>query len=227
MKSKLREEFVRLRVKEELSYSEIQKRLAIPKSTLSYWLKDMPLSKERVSYLRAKGRKNAEAKIEEYRNSMQVKREKEDYRIYKRYIKKLEKIIDSENIFFIAGLMIYLGEGDKKNRNRVNLANTDVEIIKFFLKWVIHFFDVSKKDVRIQLHLYENMEIEEQQCFWVEELGIPLEQFYKTQVRKLKKGSFSYKDSFGHGTCSVYILNTQVKREIMMAIKAFFKRFWK
>ena len=225
MKSKLREEVVRLRINEELSYSEIQKKFAIPKSTLSYWLKDMPLSKERISYLRAKGRKNAEPRIEEFRNSMRLKKEKEDHRVYKKYIKEFEKIADSENIFFIAGLMIYLGEGNKKNKNRVNIANTDVETINFFLKWIVHFLDVSKKDIRIQLHLYEDMKIEKEQDFWIKELGVPLKQFYKTQIRKLKKGSFSYKDSFGHGTCSVYILNTHVKREIMMSIKAFFKVF--
>jgi transposase len=74
MNSKLREKVVSLRVNENLSYSEIQKRFTIPKSTLSYWLKDIPLSEERVDILRLSGRKKAEAKIEKFRETMRVRR---------------------------------------------------------------------------------------------------------------------------------------------------------
>ena len=41
--------------------------------------------------------------------------------------------------------MLYLGEGDKKNYNRISLANTDPEIIKFFIKWMVDFFDIIRE----------------------------------------------------------------------------------
>ncbi|MBI2639917.1 MAG: helix-turn-helix transcriptional regulator [Candidatus Sungbacteria bacterium] len=40
MKSELREQAVSLRIEEEMSYGEIRKRLGVPKSTLSYWLRE-------------------------------------------------------------------------------------------------------------------------------------------------------------------------------------------
>ena len=55
MNSQLREKAINLRLKEELSYSEIQKRLHVSKSTLSYWLKDYPLTEEKILELRRKG----------------------------------------------------------------------------------------------------------------------------------------------------------------------------
>jgi len=225
MNSKLREKVIKLRINEELSYTQIQRRFSIPKSTLSYWLKDFPLSKQRISVLNAQGRKKSEAKVERFRRAMQVKREKEEDEAYKRYVKKFEEIAKSEIIFFVAGLMLYLGEGDKKNKNRVNLANTDSEVIKFFIKWAVCFFDISKKDIRVQLHLYEDMEIIKERDFWKKELGLLSSQFYKIQIRKLRRNSFSYKGGARHGTCSVYILSTRIKMEIMMAVRAFLKSY--
>jgi len=62
MNSQLREQVINLRIKEELSYAEIRKRLGVPKSTLSYWLRGFPLSEERIKELREKGWKQAKLK---------------------------------------------------------------------------------------------------------------------------------------------------------------------
>jgi len=55
MNSQLREEVIKLRTKENLSYAGIRKRLGVPKSTLSYWLREFPLSKKRILELRRQG----------------------------------------------------------------------------------------------------------------------------------------------------------------------------
>jgi len=55
MNSQLREQAIKLRLEKELSYGEIRRRLSVPKSTLSYWLSEIPLSKERILKLRRQG----------------------------------------------------------------------------------------------------------------------------------------------------------------------------
>lgn len=75
MNSQLREQAINLRITEELSYGEIRKRLGVPKSTLSYWLREFPLSEEKILELRRQGWKKNEAKIERFRNAMRKKRE--------------------------------------------------------------------------------------------------------------------------------------------------------
>ena len=47
MNSLLRQKAIELRKYKELSYSEIRKRLGVPKSTLSYWLADFPLDEKK------------------------------------------------------------------------------------------------------------------------------------------------------------------------------------
>ena len=73
MNSQLREEVIKLRTKENLSYAEIRKRLDVPKSTLSYWLREFPLSEERILALRRQGWKKGEASRERFRNTMKRK----------------------------------------------------------------------------------------------------------------------------------------------------------
>jgi hypothetical protein len=63
-----------------MSYSQIKQAIGVSKSTLSGWLKDYPLSKERIDELRGK----SERRIERYRETMRKKREKRLLDIYEK-----------------------------------------------------------------------------------------------------------------------------------------------
>lgn len=219
MNSRLRERAVKLRIEKEFSYGEIRRRLGVPKSTLSYWLRDFPLSEKKISELCRRGWKKSEAGRERFRATMRKKRDSEDREIYGKYQRKFNRL--SKDAFFTAGLTLYLGEGDKRRPERINLANTDSEVIKFFIKWMAEFLGIEREKIRVQLHLHEGMDVEKERKFWGNELGISKTQFYKTQIRKPRKGSYSYKESSNHGTCSVYVMGTEKKRELMMAVQAF------
>lgn len=225
MNLRLREQVIKLRIENNFSYSEIQKKLGVPKSTLSYWLRGFPLSEERIRELYRQGWKKSEASRERFRATMRRKRELKNQEVYNKYKKRFAKF--QRDTFFVAGLMLYLGEGDKRRYERINLANTNPRIVKFFIKWMVKFLDVEKEEVRAQLHLHEGMDVKLEKRFWQNELGFSEMQFYKTQIRKLRKGSYSYKESCEHGTCGIYIMGVERKRELMMAIQAFIDRYLK
>lgn len=225
MKKDLRELAVKLRLEKELSYSEIKKRLNVPKSTLSYWLKDLPLEESKIKELQKAGWQKSEASRERFRNTMRLKKIAKDEEVYQKYLARFNNL--SKDVIFVAGLMLYLAEGGKKVSSRIAIANTDPDLIDFFIKWTIEYLDVKKEDIRIQLHLYEDMTLEKEMNLWQNRLKISKSQFYKSSIRKIQKGSFTYKDSIRHGTCSVYIFGTDKKRELSMAIKAFVDRYIK
>ena len=225
MNSQLREQTIKLRLEKELSYTEIRKRLGVPKSTLSYWLSEFPLSEERILELRRQGWKKAEAKIERFRTTMRRKRKLKDREIYNKYQKNFTKL--SKDTFFIAGLMLYLGEGNKRNYYTIAISNTDSRIIKFFVQWLNEFLEIPKEKMKVELHLYENMDIEKEKKFWGDILRFKEYQFYKPAIRKLQKNSFSYKESYRHGTCALSVTDGEKKRELMMAIQAFLDRYMK
>ena len=192
MKTELREKAVRLRLENHYGYSSIAKLLPVAKSTLSRWLKDYPLSKERIYALQMANLKNNELKIERYRNTMRERREIKSREIYTKYIKVFSKLSD-EN-FFVAGLTLYLAEGSKTDHGKIVFTNTDPRTVKLFLRWMVKFLKISKSDIKAELHLYENMDIDEEKKFWENQLGFSTTQFYKTQIRKFQKSSFLYKE---------------------------------
>jgi len=219
MNSLLREQAIKLRIEDNLSYSAIKDKLGVAKSTLSYWLRELPLSEERIKELRNQTWGKNEASRERFRNTMMKKREMAYQEVYKKQQKKLANL--SKDSFFTAGLMLYLGEGDKKNRNRISLANTDPFIINFFIKWLDDFLNIPKERIRAQIHLYENMDVNKEINFWTKKTGFKKNQFYKPSIRKLQKSSFSYKESYRHGTCSLYICDTEKKRELTATTQVF------
>src|SRR3989338_4061548 len=89
-----REKALLLRKRGE-SYSQIKKQLGISKSTLSYWLRDYPLSKERVSELRDWN----EHRIENFRATLKKKREN---RLRETYVnsKRVFSRLPNENFFY-------------------------------------------------------------------------------------------------------------------------------
>jgi len=218
MKKKLREKAIFLRKEKRMSYGAIKDKLGVPKSTLSYWLKDYPLSKREIETLRRRGWSKGEVSREKYRETMRMKKRVLEQEVYKEEKKEMKEI--SQESLYIAGLMLYLGEGAKHRDSSLVLANSDPRLIKFFMKWLTTFLNISVSDMRIQLHLYENMNIEEEKRFWSKYLEMPQKNFYKVSVRKLAKGSFSYKHSHSHGTCSLYAFGVANVRKVMMAIKA-------
>ncbi|MDO8536974.1 MAG: hypothetical protein Q7R94_01880 [bacterium] len=220
MLRELKEKAIRLRLEKQLSYSAIRKQVPVAKSTLSAWLRQFPLSRERIDELKKVGWSKFEIKVERYRIAMREKREKKDNEEYEKYLRFFNKKI-SQKVFFSSGLMLYLAEGAKTNNYTVSVANTDSRIIKFFIKWLCNFFNVSRARIKVQLHLYESMNIEKERKFWKNELGFNKHQFYKPYITKYKKSSFLYKESFRHGTCSVMFANTIIKRKLMMAIRAY------
>lgn len=218
MKKELREKAIKLRKEERLSYSEIKERLDVAKSTLSYWLRDYPLTEEEIKKRQRQGWENAKAGRERYRNTMRKKKKKKQQAVYERYEKMFADLSDRE--FLVAGLMLYLGEGTKKKEATVSIINTDFSILNLFIAWMEKFLDVNRKDIKAHLHLYENMDIKEEKRFWQDALDFDESQFYKPSIRKLQENSFSYQDTSRHGTCALYVYGVKERREVIMGMKA-------
>lgn len=186
-------------------------------------MRDFPLSTTKILELQRKGWAKGEASREKFRATMREKKEFKNQEIYKKYQKEFSTL--SRRTLFIAGLVLYLCEGTKTDYARIVLTNTDPKVIIFFIWWMNIFLDIPKNKIKIALHLYENMNLEKELNFWKNELGIRKSQFFKSSIRKLKKSSFSYKESFRHGTCKVYFGGVEKKREVMMAIQAFLNNY--
>lgn len=223
MKAVEREQAVELRIIHQLGYGEIARRLKVSKSTLSRWLGSLPLSEERILELRRNSWSKGEAKRERFRQTMREKRDRRDREVYVQQRLRFTNI--ARDTRFVAGLMLYVAEGDKKSRYEIAFTNTDPVLVSFFASWLGEFLGISRDKVKIQLHLYETMDIVKEELFWMQSLRLQQNQLCRSRVKQLRPRSFSYRDSIRHGTCKLYICSGEKKTELMLSIQAFFDTY--
>jgi hypothetical protein len=189
------------------SYNDILKQVSVSKSTLSLWLREIELTSQQRDRLLTGIKKSqyasAQAKKQRRLNLIeQIVRES-----------KKEAYLFIENSLFLSGLMLYWAEGDKsEKREGVKFSNSDPEMIKLIMRWFRENCKVPEEKFRIGLHIHTlhcRRDIEE---YWSKITGIPLSQFYKTQVKKTSLGQ--RKNKLYNGTCSVAIGNKNLFRKI-------------
>lgn len=210
-KSSEKELAIKMRLR-GMSYSQIKTKINVSKSTLSIWLEKYPLSPERIRLLRDFNPR----RIENCRNTKLQKRNARLDKIYKEMSREIGSF--SNRDLFIAGLFLYWGEGTKAARDTVAFTNTDPNMLKFFIKWMKNF-GIPEEKMRVKLHLYQDMDINEKIKFWSDELKIPKENFRKPYIKPSKYSSLTYKNSFGQGTCSIVYGNAELHNKIIAGLK--------
>lgn len=206
-----KEKAIQLRLR-GMSYSQIKEKLNLSKSTLSNWLAPYPLSAQRISELRDWSSK----RIENYRATMQNKREQKLLAVYEKVSKDIGKL--SKRELFIGGLLLYWGEGAKTSNATVALSNTDPSVLRFFLQW-LKLFEIKESELSIVMHLYKDMDESREIKFWMKQLNLPKSCFRKSYVKESNLSNLSYKSGFGHGTCNIRIYGKKLYDYILMGIK--------
>ncbi len=208
----LKQKAINLRKKGK-SYSEIKSKLNVSKSSLSLWLQHIPLSEKKIRELRD----NNPKRIEHYINTMNKKREKRLSEVYKKA--KIDIGLLSKRDMFIGGIFLYMGEGSKTTKGTTALTNTNPNILRLFIKW-LYLYGVKKEKIKIQLHLYSDMDIKKQISFWSKELSISKTQFRKPHIKKNMLSNISYKGQFGQGTCTVIYEDVVLYNLMMMYLRS-------
>lgn len=114
----VREKARSLRVEKHLSIDEIAKRLALPKTTIYYWVRDLPLGRpQRANRGQRKGNR-----------AMRVK-----YRLRREAAYEQGRAEFAElavDPLFRDFVCLYIAEGYKRSRNAVSICNSDPRIVR-------------------------------------------------------------------------------------------------
>lgn len=165
------------------SYKEISRTLDIPTATLCGWFKDLDWSIEIRNRL---GAKESFSFPEKLALMVAATRKKfallhEEYR--QEAIKEFE--IKKNDPLFVAGVMLYWGEGDKNvNNSLIRLTNSDLGMVRSFYLFLTNSMGIPKEKVAINLLLYPDLIDSVQKKLWSDITGIPLSQFRKSVVIK-------------------------------------------
>lgn len=208
------------------SIAEIAALLDASKSTVSYWCRDISLTKaqqsllvERQAHGGAVGRLRA-AEMKRAQRLINTERDKA------RGIRDVGTL--SKRDVFILGLALYWGEGYKSGNEECGLTNSDPAIILSFITWLRDVYGVPSADLilRVSLnetHRYRKDDVER---YWSRTTGIPLTQFTATSLIRaaVQKRYAAPENHFG--TLRVKVRRgTSLRRRIMGSLGSLKQQF--
>jgi hypothetical protein len=190
--SYLRDKARSMRVEQRLSILEIGARLALPKTTIYYWVKDLPLARpRRANPGQRRGNKRMRAKYRE--------RREEAYRLG---VGEFDALAGDPT--FRDFVCLYIAEGYKRDRNTVSLCNSDARIVKLAAKWMRAF---SRNGVSYQVQHHADQIPAELQCYCAGVLEVEPEEIRlqrKTNSNRLSGRTWRCVN----GVCSVRAFDT-------------------
>ena len=119
--------------------------------------------------------------------------------------------------------MLYWAEGAKQ-RNQLHFSNSDPDMARLFVRFLLTYFDLQPTDIRItcQLfadHLDRQREIEQ---FWLTTLDLPQMSLRKSVVNVYSRYSQRKRvNRLPYGTCRVVVSRTAVTQSIFGAIQEY------
>ncbi|MBA2567139.1 MAG: helix-turn-helix transcriptional regulator [Thermoleophilaceae bacterium] len=157
----LREKARQLRVSKKLTIDELSDRLLIPRTTIYYWVRDLPIPvTERGLAGRAAARR---------RGSRAMQR---NYRLlraaaYEEAARNFEDMATDPT--FRDFVCLYIAEGYKRNRNTVSVCNSDLAVIKVADRWMRA---LARNPMRYSIQYHADQDPSALRRFWGGELDI-------------------------------------------------------
>ncbi len=171
---------------EGLSAKQIADRLGMPEAKIVYWLRKYKIPKRSLS----------EA-------------------IYRRvnpngdpFNLKTDLSPDEEKLK-AAGLMLWVTEGSLKDKDEVYTSNSNPNLIKLFVEFLLRICRVEKSKIKVRVLYYPNMDltIDEAKRFWANETGLPESQIKLNTYQAVH----NYRAKSKYGTATVGVNNIKLR----------------
>ncbi len=130
--------------------------------------------------------------------------------------------IKEESPLYVAGCMLYWGEGHK-DKNSVRLTNSDAALVVLFKKFLTTYFDVKDDDFVFSINCYTDLHpLEEIENYWFTTLGLSKNNLRKGQTNNVPKSSKKSKaGKCEWGTIVLMVHKTQIVQELYGAIQEY------
>ena len=166
--------------------------LNLKPTTVSYWCRNVALTKKAINRIHQSGKLKAKKSMLVYTENLRSKKF-EKIRLNKIEGAKMIQPLSSKDILMI-GLGLYWGEGYKYENCELGFTNGSPHIISFYIKW-LNLFGVTREDLIFRLTINEAFRPYESKIKqnWIRKLGVGGRYFTATTFVKtnLKKADVS------------------------------------
>jgi transcriptional regulator with XRE-family HTH domain len=195
----IRDKARQMRTQRNLSIDEIAERLALPRTTVFYWVRDLPIDRSARPRtlaqlngsiaMQAKYRRLREAAYEDGRAQFD------------------ELVLDAS---FRDFLCLYIAEGYKRSRNTVSVCNSDPAVVVLCDRWIRRLSSATAA-YRVQYHA--DQDLDELKRFWGELLHIDPERV--AMQRKSNSGQLAGRSWRSvHGVLTVHVGDTLLRARL-------------
>jgi len=192
----IRERARQLRVEKKLSLDEIAERLALPKTTVYYWVADIPLGRPR--------RENSHLANLAMQEKYRVLREQ----AYEQGLAEYDQLVLRPT--FRDFVVLYIAEGYKRSRNRVAIGNSDDRIVAMATSWLRA---LGLKPPKFSLQYHADQDLRELREFWGEVLAVNGASI--AMQRKSNSGQLTGRTwRSEHGVLTVFVDDTMLRMRL-------------
>jgi excisionase family DNA binding protein len=191
-----------MRIERRLTIDELAERLALSRTTIYYWVRDLPIpgSGSGGGWPESARRKGNRAMQRKYRLLREA--------AYREGLASFDQLaLDPSFRDFIC---MYIAEGSKRNRNCVSLCNSDDAVVTLALGWMCR---LSNNKPSFWLQYHADQDVHELRAFWSAALGIDPDAIRiqrKSKSGQLKKRQWRSR----HGVLAVRVGDTYFRTRL-------------
>jgi hypothetical protein len=153
----IREKAREMRAKKQLTIDELAERLALPRTTIYYWVKDLPIPTTQNQTLAAR-RAGAVAR----RKHLKLRQT-----AYDEASASYSEMIDRPG--FRDFLILFITEGHRRSRHQVAIANSDPAVVFLAAHWICY---LTARKVSYSVQVHADQDFEKVRAFWSDVLAI-------------------------------------------------------
>lgn len=190
------------------TYGEIRSVLSIPKSTQSFWFKNLDLPSRAKSILAAKQGNGLKALgIFNRERTIAIQAENENTR--KSFEMRVSSV--SRRELMLIGAVLYWAEGYKNFNSKrkdypyVGFANSDPQMVKVFIRFLEDVLRISR--IRGEIHIQPNLSAEDSIKYWHAVTKIPRENLRAYKAVSRASGGKRPKHLLPYGTLQLKVQN--------------------
>jgi hypothetical protein len=186
------------------------------RSTVSLWVRDIPLSEAQRAQLEAAdpvASRRRTGQLAWSRITRETRLAAQDRG------RAMARVGDP---LHCAGCMLHWAEGSK-HRNAVTFTNADAEMVAFFLRFLRECYGVAGEQVRLSVncHLGNGLTLEEIEAWWLARVGLPRTCLVKAAVNRPSSASKGVRRPLLYGTARLTVHSTAIAQSIYGAVQEY------
>jgi hypothetical protein len=180
----------------------IAHKIGCAKSSVSMWIRDIPLSKGQIERLKS-SQDQGRAKAANHPNSPKLKWQNFREEAIREAQKEIKSSPATSDIKFL-GTALYWAEGYNRGRNLFVFANRDPDMIVLMGKFLREICSVPEAKMRGRVNLHPGEDVEKAQKYWSRVSRIPLKQFHRPLL-SVSRSSKRKRKNLPYGTFRIIV----------------------